>query len=300
MWFKNLTLFRLTEPFPLTAEALAACLERHAFQPCPSFQPSSAGWVPPLGRKARDRVHAVAGCWLLCLRTEERLLPPMVVNQALAERIALIEDEQQRPVRRRERLELRDQLIDELLPRALTRSRLSYAYLDVVGGWLVIDSSSPRAVEEFTGALRETLGSLAIAPLRVQQSVGATMTAWLNQGVVSNEFALGESCELREGSDEGGVVRCRGQDLTSDEIHAHLAASKQVTQLGLIWQDRLAFILDEALVLRRLQFLDVVREALPDDAAQSAEAIFDAEFALMSGELKRLLAHLPELFGGAA
>lgn len=300
MWFKNLTLLRLVEPFSLTAEALAARLEQRAFQHCPSFQPSAAGWTPPLGRKARDQVHAVAGRWLMCLRTEERLLPPIVVNQALAERIALIEDEQCRPVRRRERLELRDQLVQELLPRSLTRSRLSYAYLDVAGGWLVVDSASSRGVEEFTGTLRETLDALPIAPPRVRQSVSATMTAWLTEGQAPGEFMLGDSCELREGSEDGGVVRCRGQDLTGDEIRAHLAAGKRVAQLGLIWQDRLAFVLDEALVVRRLQFLDVVRESLQEDTSDSPEALFDAEFALMTGELARLTPRLLELFGGEA
>ena len=300
MWFKNLTLFRLVEPFPLTAEALAARLDQRAFQPCPSFQPSAAGWTPPLGRKARDRVHAVAGRWLLCLRTEEKLLPPIVVNQALAERIALIEDEQCRPVRRREKLELRDQLVQELLPRAFARSRLSYAYLDVASGWLVVDSTSPRGVEELTGTLRESIDSLPIAPPRVRQSVSATMTAWLTEGQAPGEFMLGDSCELREGSEDGSVVRCRGQDLTGDEMRAHLAAGKQVTQLGLIWQDRLAFVLDEALVVRRLQFLEVVRESLQDDATHSPEAVFDAEFALMTGELALLLPRLLELFGGEA
>lgn len=300
MWFKNLTLFRLAEPFPLNAEMLARRLDQRAFQPCPSFQPSAAGWTPPLGRKARDRVHAVAGRWLICLHTEEKLLPPIVVNQALAERIALIEDEQRRPVRRGEKLELRDQLVQELLPRAFTRGRFGYAYLDVVGGWLVVDSASSHGVEEFTGALRETIDSLPIAPPRVQQSVSATMTAWLTEGQAPGEFMLGDSCELREGGDEGGVVRCRGQDLTGNEIHAHLSAGKQVTQLGLIWNDRLAFVLDESLVVRRLQFLDVVRELLQDDAIDSPEAVFDAEFALMTGELALLLPRLLELFGGEA
>ncbi len=298
MWFKNLTLFRLVEPFPLNAETLAMRLDRRAFQPCPNFQPSAAGWTPPLGRKARDRVHAVAGRWLMCLRTEEKLLPPIVVNQVLAEHIALIEDEQRRSVRRREKLELRDQLVQELLPRALTRSRLSYAYLDAVGGWLVVDSASPRGVEELTGVLRETVDDLPIAPPRVRQSVSATMTAWLTEGQAPGEFMLGDHCELREGGEDGGVVRCRGQDLTGDEIRAHLTAGKQVTQLGLIWNDRLAFVLDEALVVRRLQFLDVVRELLQDDADHSPEAVFDAEFALMTGELALLLPRLLELFGG--
>lgn len=108
---------------------------------------------------------------------------------------------------------------------------------------------------------------------------------------------LGDSCELREGGEDGGVVRCRGQDLTGDEIRAHLAAGKQVTQLGLIWNNRLAFVLDEALVVRRLQFLDVVRESLQDDTTNSPAAVFDAEFALMTEELALLLPRLLKLFG---
>lgn len=297
MWFKNLTLFRLGEPFPLDGEQLAVRLEQRVFQPCPSHQLSAAGWTPPLGRKAADLVHAAAGRLMMCLRTEEKLLPAVVVNQALTERIALIEDEQRRPVRRREKQELREQLVQELTPRALSRSRNAYAYLDPVDGWLVVDSASPRVVEEITGTLRKTLDSLPIVPLQVQQSVAAVMTAWLIEGQAPAGFALGDVCELRERGEGGGIVRCRGQDLTGDEIRGHLDAGKQVTRLGLIWDERVSFLLDEALIVRRLQFLDVVRESL-QDVADAPEALFDAEFALMTGELALLLPRLLASFGG--
>lgn len=300
MWFKNLTLLRLVEPFPFTAEALTARLEQQAFQPCPSHQPSSAGWTPPLGRKAVDSVHGVNGRLLMCLRTEEKVLPALVVNQTLAERIAAIEDQQGRPVRRREKQELRDQLVQDLLPRALTRSRLGYAYLDPAAGWLMVDSASPRGVEEITGALRQTLDSLPVAPPRVAWSPTAVMTAWVAEGKAPAGFALGDVCELRESGDAGGIVRCRGQDLTGAEMRGHLQAGKQVTRLGLIWDGRVAFVLDETLIVRRLQFLDVVRESLSDTATPSPEAVFDAEFALMTGELGLLLPRLLEQFGGEA
>ncbi len=300
MWFKNLTLLRLAEPFPFTAETLATRLEQYAFQPCPNHQPSTAGWTPPLGRRATDLVHVVNGRLLLCLRTEEKLLPATAVNQAVDERIAAIEDQQQRPVRRREKQELRDQLVQELLPRALSRNRQGYAYLDPATGWLVVDSASPRRVEEITGMLRKTLDTLSVAPLRVQQPPMMVMTAWLAAGGAPTEFALGDVCELRENDEAGGIVRCRGQDLTGDEIRGHLYAGKQVTRLGLSWDERVAFILDETLVIRRLQFLDVVRESLQDTATDSPEAVFDAEFALMSGELAIWLPRLLELFGGEA
>jgi recombination associated protein RdgC len=57
-------------------------------------------------------------------------------------------------------------------------------------------------------------------------------------------------------------------------------------------------VLDETLIIRRLQFFDVVRESLLDTATDSAEAVFDAEFALMSAELAVWLPRLLELFGG--
>jgi recombination associated protein RdgC len=300
MWFRNLTWLRLTEPFPYSVETLAARLERRAFQPCPSHQASAAGWTPPLGRKAVDLVHGVGGRLLVCLRTEEKVLPAVVVNQALAERVAAVEDQRGRPVRQRERTQLRDELVQDLLPRALIRSRQGYAYLDPAAGWLMIDSASPRGVEEITGMLRDTLDSLLIAPPRVAGSTTAIMTAWLAAGQAPAGFALGDVCELREGGDAGGIVRCRGQDLTGEEIRVHLQAGKQATRLGLTWEGRVAFVLDEALVLRRLQFLDVVEESLRDTNAPSPEALFDAQFALMTGELALLLPCLLERFGGEA
>ncbi len=300
MWFKNLTLLRLAEPFSLTAEALAARLEQHAFQPCSSHQPSAAGWTPPLGRKAVDLIHGVGGLLLICLRTEEKVLPATVVNQTLAERVALIEDQRGERVRRREKRELRDRIMEDLLPRALTRGRLGYAYLDPAAGWLVVDSASSRGVDEIAGALRKTLGAFSVAPLRVAWSPVAIMTAWLAEGGAPAGFALGDVCELREGDDGGGIVRCRGQDLTGDELRGHLRAGKQVTRVSLSWDERIAFVLDEAMVVRRLQFLDVVRESLRDTVADSPEAVFDAEFALMAGELALLLPRLLELFGGEA
>ena len=197
MWFKNLTLFRSVEPFAFSCEKLAEQLARRAFQPCLSHQPSAAGWVPPLGRKAVDLVHVVAGRALLCLRTEEKVLPANVLNQLAAERAAEIEDRERRPVRGRERRELRERLLEELLPRALTRSRRGYAYLDPAAGWLVVDSASPRAVEEITGFLRGSLGDLPVAPPKVRQSPAAVMTAWLAEGRAPADGTLSAAERIR-------------------------------------------------------------------------------------------------------
>ncbi|WVM94548.1 recombination-associated protein RdgC [Halopseudomonas pachastrellae] len=70
---------------------------------------------------------------------------------------------------------------------------------------------------------------------------------------------IGDDCELRDTSEDGGVVRCKRQDLASDEIQLHLSAGKQVSQLMLQWQEKLSFSLDDKLTLKRVKFEDLLR-----------------------------------------
>ena len=67
-------------------------------------------------------------------------------------------------------------------------------------------------------------------------------------------------------------------------------------QLGLVFDDRMSFVLGEDLVVRKLKFLDVVTEEL-GDSHEDAAAEADARFALFTLELERLLAKLEEWFG---
>ncbi len=298
MWFKNLTCFRFMEPVTWHAEAFADTLSQTAFVPCTSLALSSAGWVPPLGASATDLVHAVNGCWLFCLQKEEKILPATVIREAVAQRVAEIEAQEFRTVRRGEKENIREDIVQELLPRAFTHYRRHYAYIDVSGRWLIIDSAARKSVEELTDLLRRGLGSLPIVPLRVAKGPSLVMTSWLASNQLASDFSLTDECELRDEGEEGGVVRCKGQDLSGEEIRVHLQAGKQVTRLGLSWNGYISFLLTEELGLRRLRFLNVVTEQLPD--SEAAEQVFDAQFVLMTGVVREFLPRLLTVFGGEA
>ena len=75
MWFKNLSVFRLTEEFPLNDLTLAEKLETQAFHPCTSQQTFSFGWTAPLGKGAEQLVHESNGFLMICAKKEERVLP---------------------------------------------------------------------------------------------------------------------------------------------------------------------------------------------------------------------------------
>ncbi|MCP5161991.1 MAG: recombination-associated protein RdgC [Hahellaceae bacterium] len=299
MLFKNVIFYRFTKPFSTSPEDLESALAEHEFQPCGSVETYRMGWTSPLGRHGVQFTHVTQGNILLCLKREEKLLPSTVIKDALAEKVAEIEDQQMRKVRKKEKDEIKEQLIYEMLPKAFTRSRLTYAYISPKDGFIIVDASSPKLAEDLTSFLRKTLGSLPVRIPAVNTAPAFVMTQWIAKdahlptGLVSQD-----DCELRDTGPEGGVVRCKGVALDSDEIAGHLTAGKQVVKLAMEWEENISFLLQEDLSIKRLKFGDSFQEQLDNTEADDAAARLDASFSLMSLELSRLLPALLEAFGG--
>lgn len=297
MWFKNLCVYRLADTFDLSAEALHERLGQQAFRRCGSLEMASIGWVPPLGREGHMLTHGANGCIMVTTRKEEKVLPVAVVREIVAEKVLELESEQMRTLRRQEKEDIRDEVLQDLLPRAFTRSKLTYAYIAPRDGFLVVDSASAQKAEELIGLLRETLGSLRVKPLKVRQAPAAVMTAWLEGRDKAPGFEPLDECEMRDPGEEGGVVRCRKQDLSSEEMQGHLRAGKQAVRLAVEWNQRLSCVLGDDLIMRRLRFAEVLEEEAAN-SGEDAAALFDADFALMSMELAAFLPNLLEVFGG--
>lgn len=297
MWFRNLQLYRLIEPFETSAEALDEALRARAFKPCGGLDTHSLGWVQPAGREATQLVHAGNGRIMICLRREDRLLPASVIREQVEEKAETIEARESRPVGRKERQRLKDEVITDLLPCAFARSTRLYAFVDPGLGWIAVDSSSAKKAEELLSLLRETLGSLRVTPMAVQQSPRMVLTRWLEKTTPAG-FTIGDECELKEPIDNGGIVRGRHLDLSSNEVKSHLDAGMQVAKVAVEWDERIACILCEDLGVRRLRFLDLVMDAAAEIDTEDALARFDADFALMGAELARFIPALLEIYGG--
>jgi recombination associated protein RdgC len=297
MWFKNLSIFRLTEAFTLTAEELEEKLEALVFRPCGSHEDFSLGWVSPIG-KAAPLVHSANGFMMICTKKEERVLPASVLNEMMQEKIEETEEAEGRKLSKKERTAIKDELIFELLPRAFTFSRKLYAYIDVKGGFLVVDSGSSKNAEDLLSLLRKCLGSLPAVPLNTVEKPIATMTEWLISQQTPKDISIEDECELRAPEEAGGVIRCKRHDLSLPEIKNHLDIGKQVIKLALNWDDRLSFILDENLSVKRLKFLDLIQDQVTETHTGDEAARFDVDFSIMSLELANFIPRLIEIFGG--
>lgn len=295
MWFKNLQLYRLPAPWTLDLAAFEAQLARAPFHRCASHEPMSRGWVSPRGDGAL--VHAQQRQWLIALAIEQRLLPSSVINQEVRERAEKIEGEQGYAPGRKQLRELRERVTEELMPRAFTRQRRTLVWIDPQAGWFAVDAASQAKSEEVIEHLRHCLDEFPLKPLLTQLSPTAAMADWLAGGEAPAGFTIDRDCELKDVSEEKAAVRYVRHPLEGDEVKSHLAAGKLPTRLALTWDDRVSFVLTEKLEIKRLTFLDLVKEAAEREATQADEQ-FEADFALMTGELARFLPALVDALGG--
>ena len=297
MWFRNLRLYRLPADWGMNASRLNELLAARPLAPCGSQDMHSQGWVYP--REEGEFVHGVHGRWLLALGAEDKLLPVTVIRQVAQERAAKIEAEQGRKVGRKELRDLREAVTQELLPRAFTRRRTTWAYVDPAAGWLVVDAGADAKADEFVESLLRAVGDLPLRALHSQISPTAAMTDWLAAGEPPAGFTVDDDLELRAAASERSAIRYVRHALEGREIRQHIADGKLAVRLGLTWNDRIAFVLTDKLQLKRLAFLDILQEQA-EQAAETADEQFDVDFALMGGELARLLTDLLTALGGEA
>lgn len=295
MWFKNLKLYRLNASWNPSVDELDEQLATLAFTPGNTSQPQTLGWTPV--RENGRFAHAIGDQILISLRTEKKLLPSTVVNQVAKERAADFEAQQGYKPGRKQMKELKERIYDELLPRAFSISRDTLIWIDRKNRWLVIDAAASAKADEALGLLAKTLSPFPAEPLYVEQSPSAAMTGWLADDEAPAGFTIDQDTELRAAGDGKAAVRYVKHAPEPEELRRHIASGKQCTRLALTWEDRVSFVLTDALDIKRVAPLDVLAEN-SEAAGMAEDERFDADMTLMTGELAKLVTALVDALGG--
>jgi recombination associated protein RdgC len=296
MLFKNARVYRILETPPVDAESLASHLDADRLKECGRLEPVSAGWISPYGRDHEQLVHSAAGCSLIRYGVQEKVLPPAVIREALAERVKEVAERTGKPAGRREKMRLKDEVLMDLLPRAFIKPGHVDAYLDPRRKWLVVDSASSRAADDVATLLRHSVTGLKLEAPDLANRICTIQTDWLEKGQCPEDLDFGDQCDLRDDSDERSTVRCRHQDLTAAEIAQHLRAGKRAVKLGLVWGDRLSFCINEEFALTQVRPLELLQASMEEIGSDDELSELDANFAMTSGEFGALLEVLATLF----
>ena len=294
-WFKNVMIYRLTKSLDWTSQTLQTALEQEIFHPCGQSDMSKFGWANPL--RGSELLHFSVGKQILLLaRKEEKILPSHVVKRELDERVNLLEEKENRKLKKTEKQALKDDVTAMLLPRAFSKTQQTAIWIDSETNLIYVDAASSKRAEDTLALLRKSLGSLPVVPLAFANEPTTVMTDWIAQDNLPEYLTALEEAELKALDD--AVIRCKNHPLDSEEILSHLQKGKLVTKLALDWDEHLSFVLNDDGSLKRLKFADQIREKNDDILKEDYAQRFDADFVLMTGELAKLTENLIDDFGG--
>jgi recombination associated protein RdgC len=292
--FKNMIVYRVGPEWSATVAQIEAGLDGARFVECGATQEKSIGWCEPRGEAHGPLVEAVGGQLVFKLMIETRALPGSVVTRKAKERVAQIEASTGRKPGKREIRELKDDIRLQLLPQAFTKQASVGVWIAPQARWLVIDASSQTRADEVVTMLVKSLDGLAVTLLDTKLSPTTAMSDWLISQEAPAGFSVDRECELKAADESKSVVRYARHALDNEEVRQHVQGGKLPTRLALTWNDRVSFVLTEGLQIKKLAFLDVVM----DGASKGKDDGFDADVAIATGELSKLLPDLLEALGG--
>lgn len=292
-WFKQCSFYPLAKDAMPTPEAVAASLAEAEFAPCTGLDWFSEGFSAPVPFDAALVFTTNANAHRIALKKEEKVLPGAVINDILNEKVAIIEQEEARPVGRKEKMALKEQITDDLLPRAFTKSSRIEAIFDAKRGYFMVNSATATKAEAMLSKVRQALGGLEAKLPNTELSPSVLMTNWILAGEAAGNFQLDSDCVQQGTGVASPVIRMAKMDLIEEEVVNHVKNGKIVTELGLIWQERVCFVLTQDFALKRIQYLDV----LQDEASEHGEDMASLTAASQIIMVEALGALLDELIG---
>lgn len=296
MKLSSATIYRSMFPVSASVEAIEAAMKTNEFLPCSASQDRSVGWVPPRGEANGALLESVAGQWIAKLMIETKAVPASVVRRKVDERAAKIEETTGRKPGKKERKELKEDVLHELMPLAFPKVSAIDVWIDPVKHVIVMNTPSQSKADDVATQLVRVIDGLALALFNTAMQPNLAMATWLTEGEAPGEFTLGRDAELASTDETKAKVQYTNHALDIDEVVEHIEKGMRPTKLALTWDDRVSFVLTEGMSLRGLTFLDGAMDvAGPQDKATDN---FDADVTISTGETAKLIAALVSVLGG--
>lgn len=286
LWFKNAIIYQLNNDNLLDKQTIENALKSALFSPCGNLDTTKMGWVSPYDdNNLDDFIIDMQGHLLLRIKKETKILPAPVIKQALNEKIDKQEKALSRKLSKNEKATLKDEVMIDLMPRAFSKYNYYWLWIDIENKRIIIDCSSFKLAEDILAILRKELGALALTPLSIEKPLEKIMTTWVREKLSFPPFILGDEAELKDPLEGNGIISCKNQDITSDEMLVHLHSGKWVTKLKIIDERGINFIINPDLTLKRIKFDSVILDENEDIGSDEFDKRLEADFYIMANTL---------------
>lgn len=254
MFPKNARVYKITES--IFDDSLFESLGQFAFTPCASQEAIKTGFAEPVPYSSDLAVNA-KGYVLLAMKTQEKVLPPAVIAEELAPKIAELQQEKGRPLSRKEKQVLKEELVQTLLPRAFVKSKVVNAFYCTKTQHLVVGTNSASVAETFLGLLRKALGSLSALPAFDNHQLNQQLHFWTQGKNLPEGFALGAAVEFVAPDEEGAKAKFDHHLISADEVQSHLQ-DKLVKRLELEQEGKISFVVKDDGSLSKIKYSDIL------------------------------------------
>ena len=290
--FKNALFFRITET--LSAETLNENLEKMRFRDIGSMDVKSIGFEPLADDL--ELIHQVGDICVGTVRVDSKSIPGSALKQLIKARSAKIEAQQGFPPGRKQKREIKEQIIDEQLPKILpTTKRINFM---IFSDLLVVDTSSGAAADMLIELISKCIDPFTVVFLTTEMSPAAAMTEWLLSDEAPTNFTIDQEVEMKSSSETKASVRWLNESANIDQAREHFAQGKLCIKMAMTYSDRMSFALNDKGIITRVKPLDVLITSESDSMDDDQADRLDGEIALIGGEIYKMITELVEGLGG--
>lgn len=231
---------------------------------------------------------------MVCMRREQKVIPPSAVKEELEEQVLAIQEAMGRKVFSKEKQSLKEEIVAKMLPRAFIRSTHIFAYIDTKNGYLVLNAGSDKIADSVYELLVESLGSFGAVKLVSEESPGHILNDWLQNGLPEGWELTGDY-ELKDLQDER-VAKFKDNESENGVLSDLIEDGYQITKLGVRYKGQLKAMLQQDLVIKSIKFMDELLAENDDVDGEDELVKFDADFALMTKTLADFISDVISLF----
>lgn len=285
--FKSMTIYKLDvkEDILSLLGDIEEKIKDYIFSPPLPSEPSSIGF-----EKVIENHHLnLNGHLFFKVRSDSKLLPASVVNEYLRIKCDEIEQEQGYKPGRKQKMDIKEEVILTLLPKAFVVSKEDYVWIDVKNKRLIINNTSVSKLDDIISLLFKVFENINISPIYTELSPTGFMTSVISQKIEMPEyFSIENEFELKEQIEDGSTIKYKRYGIDNEDILNHINNGKVCVQLSLSWQDKISFSLIDSMQIKQIKYMDLV------ESDKGEENDYESSLTLESMSLSNLIDELLE------
>lgn len=275
------------------AQALEDHLKQFAFKEPLSLDLYSAGFEPVLHDKL---VETFPGGLAFKLRYDEKIIPASVTTELAKKRIEEIEKAEDRRLPGKERNRIRDEIVNELLPKALCQTKRITCLYRIDDHYLIVPTTSKKLADIVTTRLIKAVGSIKATTIYISD-IKSGLTGKLHDYIgdcaegnehAFSDFSVGGVVKLKH--EEGGKTAQFKLDEVKEAKNGIIEAIRsgaRVVELELC-TDVVEFRINADFVLKGIDFLAEPNESEFDSEIDHFRHEASVQSLMLSDVIKKL------------